>query len=224
MGDLTQRQAAKVAGFGLLFMFISGIFASSIDATSMYEKYRASSGMLRMNIVGDIMMLVFDVVAALGLYVFLKPVNKSLSMLAAWFRLIHVAIYGVVGLNLLMVLYLLSGAESLSGFSQAQLQSQTMLFLTGHEYGFKIGLVFFGFHFLVLGYLVIKSTFIPKVLGILLLVVSVGYLFNSLAGFLMPAFDDYKSIIQTVAFIPAIIAELSLCLWLLIRGGRIPKA
>ena len=74
--DISQRQAALIAGFGLLIMFISGIFASSSEATAVFDAILDSTGTLRKNIAGDLMMLVFDVVAALGLYVFLKPVIR----------------------------------------------------------------------------------------------------------------------------------------------------
>ncbi len=218
--DISQRQAALIAGFGLLFMFISGIFASSSEATAVFDAILDSTGTLRKNIAGDLMMLVFDVVAALGLYVFLKPVNKSISLLAAWFRLMHVAVYGVSIIYLFSVLDLLSGAGSLAELGTEQMHTQVLFFLKAHEFGFHIGLVFFGFHFLLLGYLIIKSVYIPKILGILLTIVAIGYLTNSFASFLMPNYTDYQTTLQWVAFIPAIIAELSLCLWLLLKGGK----
>jgi hypothetical protein len=218
--DISQRQAAKIAGFGLLFMFISGIFASASEATVVFDAVHDSIGTLRKNIAGDIMMLVFDVVAAMGLYVFLRPINNSISILAAWFRLLHVAIYGISILYLLFALDLLNGIDVLPELVTDQLHTQLMPFLKGHEYGFRIGLVFFGFHFLVLGYLVNKSDYIPKILGILLVVVAIGYFTNSFASFLMPNYGEYQTIIQRIAFIPAIIAELSLCLWLLFKGGK----
>lgn len=219
--EVTRGQAALIAGFGLLGMFLAGIIASGPQAASSFEAIIASTWRLRLNIAGDFLMLTGDVVAALGLYVFFKNINKTFSLLSALFRMTHVAIYGVMIINLCFILYLLSGAESLAAFSMEQIHSLVKMFLNGHEYGFRIGLVFFGFHFLLIGILILKSTDIPKVLAILLLIVAAGYLINSFAGFLMPHYGDFKDIIQMVVFLPAIVAELSLCFWLIIKGRKL---
>ena len=218
VNDITQRQAALIAGFGLLFMFISGYFGTSPDYQAIYDSVFDSQSKLRTNVVGDIMMLVFDVIAALGLYVYLKPVNKSISLLAAWFRLMHIAIYSASLITLILVIDLINGAESLTVANTQQLNDQVLMLLKGHEYGFRIGLVFFGFHFLILGYLVFKSGYIPQLIGALLIFAAFGYLANSFASILMPDYEEYKSIVQGVSFIPAILAELSLCLWLIWKG------
>jgi len=223
INDITQQQAARIAGFGLLLMFISGLIANGPEVPMNLDEITAQNSTLRMNMVGDVLMIVFDVVAALGLYVLLKPVNRSISLLAAWFRLMHVAIYGAVLLNLLLIVFLYSNADGLSIFSPDEVQAHAQLFVNMYEFGFLTGLVFFGFHFLILGYLIIKSEYLPKILGILLLIASVGYLINSFSAFLMPDYEEFKPIIQKVVFIPAIVAELSLCLWLLIRAKKIPE-
>ncbi len=221
--NISLRSAARVAGFGLLFMFISGIFASVADPTELFETSKTSLWKFRTNIVGDIMMLVFDVVAAAGLYFLLRPVSTIFSLLSAWFRLMHVAVYGAGIVNLLFVVALLNGGESLPQINSAQLDEQIMFFINGHDFAFKIGLVFFSFHFLILGYLILKSTYIPKFLGVLLLILGVGYLFNSMASFLMPNYTDYQWTIQLIVLGSALLGELSLCLWLLFRGNRIPE-
>ena len=218
--DLSQRQAALIAGFGLLFMFISGYFGTSPNYESILEDVFDTQAKLRSNIIGDIMMLVFDVVAALGLYAYLKPVNKSISLLAAWFRLMHVAIYGAVIFTLVLVLDLVNGIESLSAIETEQLNDQMLILLKGHEYGFRIGLVFFGFHFLLLGYLIFESAFTPRIIGALLVIAAFGYLANSFASILMNDYEKHKTLIQGASFIPAIIAELSFCLWLIAKGGK----
>lgn len=219
--DISRGQAALIGGIGLLCMFIFGIFASGPQASASFDRIIASRWVLPVNIAGDFLMLTSDIVAALGLYVFLKPINKSISLLAAWFRLIHVVLYGSVIVVLCLVLYLLTSSVSAASFSTEQLHAWVMVLLSGHEYGFRIGLMFFGFHFFLIGYLIIVSAKIPKVLGIALLIVACGYVANSFAGFLMPRYNDYQTIIQMVVFLPAMAAELSLCLWLLIRGRKI---
>jgi len=219
--DLTLSQAAKLGGFGLLFMFIFGAFASGPESTKNFNEILNATGLYRIKLTCDFMMLVCDVIAAAGIYAFLKPVNKSFSMLAAWFRLMHVAIYATVLLNLLLVFHLFSGSDALSSLGKAKTDSLAMLLLHGQEYGFLIGLLFFGFHFFMVGYLIMKSSYIPKIIGIFWLIVAVGYVSNSLLNFIIPSFEVYKTTFQTVVFIPAIVAELSFCLWLLFRGSKL---
>jgi hypothetical protein len=81
-------------------------------------------------------------------------------------------------------------------------------------------LVFFGIHLFILGYLIFKSGFIPKILGILLIVASIGYLSDSFANFLLPNYNDYKDTFLMIVVIPGIIGELSLTYWLLFKGVR----
>ena len=115
------------------------------------------------------------------------------------------------------------GAGYLAAFQPAQSDALMMLFLNAHKYGYAIGLVFFGFHCMVLGYLVLKSGFLPKILGILVLIASIGYLVDSFANVLLPNYADYESVLMLVVFVPAFVAELSLSLWLLIKGVSIER-
>jgi len=98
-----------------------------------------------------------------------------------------------------------------------------VLFLNAHSIGYAIGLVFFALSITVLGYLIYRSDYIPKLLGILLIFASLGYLTDSFANFLLPDYDNYADIFALVVFAPAFIAELSLCLWLILKGSKIPE-
>ncbi|MHC4791131.1 MAG: DUF4386 domain-containing protein [Planctomycetota bacterium] len=230
--DMSQRQAARVAGIGYLIIIIAGIFAEFFvrstlivpgDAATTANNIMASEWLFRIGIASDLVMLLFDVVVALALYVVLKPVNKSLALLAAFFRLVHAAIYGLNLLNLFFVLQFLSGADYLTVFETEQLHALILLFLNGHSIGYLIGLVFFGVHCLVLGYLILKSGYIPRILGVLLVFASLGYLTDSFANFLLPNYEAYETIFLLVVFVPAFIAELSLCLWLLLKGVNVQR-
>jgi len=219
--DLTLGQAAKLAGFGLLLMFLFGAFASGPDATQNIHEFNNASFRFRAKITCDLMMLVFDVIAAAGLYAFLKPVNKTFSQLAAWFRLAHVTIYSAALISMFLVIYLQNEASTLSGLSKDQIDNLSILLLQGQNSGFLIGLLFFGFHFFFVGYLIMKSTYVPKIIGIFWLIVAIGYVSNSLLNFVHPSFEAYKSTAQLIVFIPAIVAELSFCLWLLLKGSKL---
>jgi len=165
--------------------------------------------------------LISDAVVAWALYVLLKPVNKSLSLLMAWFRLIYIAISGFALVISLIALQLSKGADYLSVFEPGELQALIMLLLDAFANGTLIAFVFFGLHIFFLGYLIFKSSraTIPRILGVLLIVASVGYQINSFAKLLLPNLPDYVSIL----LLPAIIAEFSLILWLLLRGGKIEQ-
>ncbi len=229
IADLSPRKTARITGFGYLVIIIAGIFAEFFvrsrmvvpgDAAATANHIVASEELFRTSIVSDLIMLLSDVIVAWALYVLLKPVNKSLALLAAFFRLVHAAIYGINLLNLFFVLQLLSGNHYLGAIETDQLNALVMVFLNAHQYGYDIGLVFFGFHCLVLGYLVFMSGFFPRSLGVLLEVAGLGYLVNSFARFLITNYEVYETIFTLVVFIPAFIAELSFTLWLLLKGVK----
>ena len=233
IAELSPRKTARVAGVLYLIIIIAGIAAEFFvrqslkapgDAAATAGNIMASEGLFRLGIAGDLMMIISDVALALAFYVLLKPVSNALSLLAAFFRLTQAAILAVNLLNLFFALQLLSGAEYLTVFGVDQLQALALLFLNSHSIGYSIGMVPFAFSLLVLGYLVFKSDYFPGILGVLLIVAAAGYLIDSFAGFLLPTYDNYETIFALVVFLPAFIGELSMCLWLLIKGVKVQPA
>jgi hypothetical protein len=146
----------------------------------------------------------------------LKPVNRGLSLLAAWSRLAHAIILAVAINNLVSALYLVTGSGAPPGF-----EGQVMRLLGAFNSGWLIGLVFFGLHCLLLGYLVYRSGYLPGILGILLVVAGVGYLVDSFANFLLPNYGDYATVFLVSVAVPALLAEVPLCLWLLWKGAGV---
>jgi len=225
--NISLRQAAIIAGFGYLVIFIFGINFSFIenfivpgDAATTANNIMAAEPLFRLGIIGLIIVLIADVVVAWALYIFLKPISKSLSLLTAWFRLVYTAIFGITLLNLFIVLMLLSGANYLRVFEPNQLHALAMLFLNAYQYGFNIGYVFFGLHIFGLGYLIYKSKYIPRILGVLLMIAFVGYLIDSFASVSSPSYVNNQIAFLILVAVPAIISELSLTLWLLFKGGK----
>ena len=204
--------------FANYFVFSRLIVSGDVAATA--NNIIASEMLFRAGIVSWLIVLTLDVVVAWGLYVFLKPVNKSLSLLAAWFRLMYAAIFGTTQLILFIVLVLLSGAAYLTVFETSQLHALALLFLNGYDYGSPIGFFFFSFHLGILGYLVYKSGYIPRILGVLLIVAFFGYLIVSAGTILWP---NYPDVLTTVLTVPSAIAEIALAFWLLFKGGKIPE-
>jgi hypothetical protein len=228
--DISQRKAAIVAGVAYIIYLIPAIFANFFvferlivpgDAATTANNIIASEGLFRAGAVSWLILLAGDVVFAWAVYVFFKQVNKSLSLLAAWFRLVGIAIFGITLLNLFFILLLLSGADYLAVFGTDQLHALVLLFLNGYNYGFLIALFFFSFlNLFFLGYLVFQSGYIPRILGVLLIVASFGYLIDSVGQFLFP---NYPEIISLVVTVPNFIGETAFVVWLLIKGGKIPK-
>lgn len=230
--ELSPLVYARSAGLAYLIIITAGIFAEffvrsglivSGDAAATAGNIAASERLFRVGIAGDIVMITADIALALLLYMLLKPVSTSLSMLAAFFRLIQAAVLGANLLNLFFVVRLLSGTGNFAAFSKDQLNTLVVLFLDMHSIGYAVGLVFFGMSLIILGYLVFRSGYLPKTIGILLLAASAGYLTDSFAHVLLTNYDAYESLFSLVVFTPAFIAELSLCLWLLIKGVNLEQ-
>jgi len=226
-GDMSLRKVARIAGIGYLGVFIFATYAGFVsfgpgDSATESNKM-ANEVLFRSGIASWLIVLVADLVVAWALYYLLIPVNKSLSLLAAWFRLIFTVIAGIALLNLLIALPLSKGADYLTVFTTDQLQAQVILFLNAYWDLTIIAWVFFGLHIFFLGYLIFKSGYIPRILGVLLIIASIGYLINSFANFLFPNIADSAGILLAVTITPAIIAELALTLWLVIRGGKIEQ-
>ena len=216
IADISLRQAAIVAGIGYLLSFVGAISASLFvnigDAATT-----AATDTIMFGVLGFLIAILGDMVRAWALYVFFKPVNKSLALLSAWFMLIHDAIFGAALLNLVYGSILLSGADYLTGFGPDQLQALGSLFLDGFNYGFELGLFFFSFHLGILGYLVYKSGTIPRIISILLLAASLGYLIDSIGNLFLP---NYPEIIGQILIAPNFIGELAIIVWLVWKGGR----
>ena len=239
IADISLRKAAIVAGFGLLIMLIPAVFANFFvlqslivlgDAATTANNIMANELSFRIGICSFIIVIILDVVVAWALYVLLKSVNKSLSLLAAWFRLVYAAIFGIALANLFSVLPLLNGADYLTVFETNQLHAQVMLFLNAFDYGWSIGGVFFGLHLLFLGYLVFKSGYIlfksgyiPRILGVFLIVGGLAYLINEFANFLLANYADYEAILLMAVAVPSMIGEIGLAVWLLIKGVKVPE-
>ena len=154
-----------------------------------------------------------DAAVAALLYLLLRPVNNTVALVAAAFRLTQTAVLALNLLNQHAALLLLTGA-SYSPLEPEQRNALAYLMMERHSHGYDLGLLFFGIHCLLIGYLILKSTFLPKVLGLLLMAASFAYLVGSYVHFLAPA------LVPTVApiYAVAIVAEVGLCGWLLVRG------
>ncbi len=224
------KNTARIAG--LLYLLIAVLAPFSIlyvpstlivpgDAATTASNIVASGGLFRLGIVGDSVVILLEIVLVAVLYVLLRPVNKTLALVAVLARLAMAVVMAVNVFNSLGVLLLLSDAKYLTVFEPGQLHALVLLFLNLHDSGVYIWQVIFGFQFLVLGYLVFKSGFFPRILGILLMVACLGYLMDSI-GILFPI-SGALSIVSSVLLAAGVVGELSFVLWLLIKGVNVEQ-
>jgi hypothetical protein len=224
------RFNARFAGCLYLLIILGGLFAPFAVAPSGMMLGDAALptvakilGEEKLYIMGGVVQLLVytcDIGVALIFYEILKPVHRNLALVAAWFRLIFVAIASANILNHFAPAILLKGAQYQSALSPGQLQALALIFIRLRTYGFDIALVFFGFHCLFAGYLFFKSTFFPRVLGLALAIGGMGYIANITA-------TAIPSTIATHLFpyvmLPAGVAEILLTLWLIVVGVNVPK-
>jgi hypothetical protein len=175
----------------------------------------ASEGLFRLGIVSDSLVFLIEIVVVVMLYVLLKPVSKTLSLVAAFSRLAMTVVQGINLLNHLIPLLLLSGAGYLTVFEPDQLHALVSLFLDAFVYGSHIWGLFFALHLFFLGYLVYRSGYIPRILGVLLVVSSLCYLVQSFGNILFP---KYEEILALVGWFSSI--EVAFPLWLVIKGVK----
>ena len=156
----------KVAGYSYLLIFLFGIFANFFVIESMVvpgnaaettKNIIANESLYRIGIFSFVLMVIFDALVAWALYILLKPVNKNVSLLAAWLRVINCSIFGIALYSLINVLHLISSAEYLAAIEISWIELQIMLSINSFNSVWLIGLVFFGVHLSVLGYLIYKS-------------------------------------------------------------------
>ncbi len=220
----THQKVAKIAGIAYLLVIIFGSFSelfvrSSLivpgDATATAQHIRAAEGLYRIGFISDMVMIMCYLILGLLFYLMLKKVYKNLALLMLSLNLVGVPIMALNMLNYFMVLVLLGGADYLKVFDVAQINALTLLFLEFHKYGYAIAAISFGSWLFPLGYLFFKSGYVPKFVGILVMISSLGFLIDFLSQFLFPNTIATLSLIAGVLESPG---ELILCLWLLFKG------
>ena len=221
--DIHQRNAALISGISIVIMTLAAIVATDLtigklfvadDAVETWKNIVKSKSLFRLGIISWLLVLVADVFAAWGLYIFFKPVNKNLSLLMAWFRLVYVAILGASLMNLIYVQPMISGADNFSSFGVVQLQLQSFFYINAFYDFWAFGLIVFGLHILFLGWLVLKSGFRINILGMLLILAFFGYTVTNGSNLFFPQYENIMYYVGLIFFIP-MISEVALGIWLL---------
>lgn len=223
------KRTARAAGLLYLAIFIlvplsflvgrSGVPAAG-DAAETVAGIVATESLFRIGMAVETLVFFVEIVLAAILYVLLRPVNQPLSLAAAFARLAEAIVQGVNLITSALILLLVGGASYLTAFEPDQLAALAMLFLDANAFVILLWGLFFGFHLLLLGYLVYKSGFWPRVLGILLMLGSLGYLTQSYGHIVVPQYD---SLLSTVVMVLAVPGELAFAVWLLWKGVDVER-
>lgn len=221
--DSLEQRIARLAGLLYLVIITCGIWSEGVaraslvvpgDAAATAGNIQASTGLFRMALAADTLMLLCDVALAVLLYLLFRPVGRTLALMAMAFRLVQSAVLGMNLLNHAAALLVLDRTAPGAVFLPDQGNALALLFLELHSHGYDAGLLFFGVNCLLIGWLIIRSQQFPALLGPLIAGAGVVYLTGSYLRFLAPDMAD--------AFAPAyllpLIAETSFCLWLIVRG------
>lgn len=222
------KKTVGITRFLYLIMTICGLFSLLYipskfviysDAALTASNIKASEGLFRLGIVSDAIVFLLEIIVPIVFYLVFKSVNKTISLIAAVFRLAMAVIQGFNVLNHLVVLLILNGTGYLGVFEPKQLNALVVLFLNIHNQGFYIWQAFFGIHCLLLGYLIYKSDYLPKILGVLLALSGVGYLSDTFGNFL---WQDYKATFGWIVMGLAC-GELAFTIWFLVKGFDLSK-
>ena len=221
---------ARTAGFLYLLVVLGAVFAPfSVVPSGMMRGDAALPAIARILasrpsyvLGGAVQLMVFacDIAVALILYELLKPVSRGLALLAAFFRLVFAAVASANVLNHFAPLLLLDGAGQPGAFTPDQLQALALVVIRLRTVGFDIALFFFGLHCIVVGYLLFRSTYFPRNLGLLLAIGGLGYVANIFAN-AIPVVIGTK--LFPYVMLPGGVAEIWLTLQLIFVGVDVPK-
>ena len=219
------RKTARIAGLWYLLAGLPAPFSlvyipSKLivpgDATATANNILASETLFRIGIVGNLISQIGFIFASLALYQLLKSVNKNVAVLMVILNLISIPIVMLNELTQFGVLQLLSGAHYLTVFTADQIHALALLFLDMRELGVSIAQIFWGLWLFPMGYLVFKSGFLPRIIGVLLMIGCVGYVLQSFTTFFFPNLE--VSFVLLTSW-----GELFFTLWLLIRGVNVEQ-
>lgn len=227
--EMSPSAYARFAGVLYLVITVAAIFAHMViqeqfivagDAAATAANIAANETTFRLGTVGsELIILLSEIVLAVVLYVLLKPVSKTLSLVAAVSRLAMTTIHGLNLLNYYFVFQLLNGGSIATAFSPDQVNALVTLFLDAHSIGFTIGIAFLVPHVLVLGYLIVQSGYFPKVLGFLFIAAGFGYLFDSIGLLLVSGYTTTPGLVAAVIAL----AEIAFPVWLLVKGVNMDR-
>ncbi len=218
-------KAARIAGALYLLLVVTGVFTVIYvprtlyvpgNATATASNILAHETLFRLGIVDGIISTVIFIFLVMALYHLLSGVDKKHASLMVALVLVSVAVGLVDVVNNVAALVLVRGADFLAVFDKPQRDALAMLFL-GLDGQVLVNQVFWGLWLFPFGLLVMRSGFLPRILGVWLIINGFAYLTISFTGLLLP---QYQKMVSSIAF-PALLGEVAIMLWLLIKGAKV---
>ncbi|MGE0772642.1 MAG: DUF4386 domain-containing protein [Cyclobacteriaceae bacterium] len=222
--DVSPQTYARTGGVLYLMIIILGIFYELVvrnsilipgDSMATMASLKQHEFLWRLGIVAEFMSSIVSIGLILIMYRLTQLVNKDLAMLAAFFNLAGVTIQTGYIIQLIEALFPIGASSYLQAFTPEQLSAMISLSTKSHLFGFGIALLMFAPYFLLTGYLIYKSVYLPKFVGVLYMISGAGYLVNSVFLILAPQFSG---MVFMIIVLPVFIGEMSLSLILLIKG------
>lgn len=223
------KKMGRLAGLLFLILVITGVFAEFFvrqklyvldDSAATTQNIIDNQWLFRLGFVSDLVMSTMFFIYGYVLYLIFKSVNKHISLFLLLCAVISVAMFCQNSLNQFAALELLTKPHYSEAFRAEQLQALSLFFQNIHIKGYYVNQIFFGLYLFPLGYMIIKSGLVPKIIGVFLILGFIGDMIDFVVYFLFPNAD---SVVLDNITIPADIGEISLCLWLLIMGVRSQK-
>jgi len=217
---------ARVAGVLFLLSMVGGFFGElyapsrlivSADAAATAKNIVVSNWLFRVGFASYLVEAVCDIALSLIIYVLLRPVQKNLALLAAFFGLVSTAVFAVAELFYFAPSLILGGADYLKSFSPDQLNALALLSLKMYGLGGGIFMAFYGLATGVRGYLIYRSGYLPKTLGVLMALAGLGFITNNFVLVLSPAYAS------DLLLLPMFLAGVSMTVWLLVKGVDVRK-
>jgi len=227
-GDITSispRRAARIAGAAYVLIFLLAIFANfmvrqglvdSGDPTATVSNIADSIGLFRLGMVAFLAIFVLDVVVAWALHMVFRSVNRDLSLVTVWMRLVYTVLLGAALVFFFQVVALVGSAEYVASLGSASLEAHVMLALESFDAAWLVGLAAFGVHLALLGVLVVRSGLASRWLAYLLMVAGVAYVIDTVAHAALTNYADIASVFLVMVALPSMIGEGWLGLWLLL--------
>jgi len=227
--DRSQPAAVKVAGFMLLFCFlvpslnwalVLSKFIVAENAIATAKNIMANDLLFRIGITVELVMSVGLVVLAIALYTILKPVNKSLALLALGLKLTEAAIAAVIVLVFFIALQFINGQAHLTAFTTEQMQTSVGFLFNKHTVLYSVPMVFLGLDMMIFFYLFLKSKYIPKLLAAFGILSFALIFFHAMGNILTPEYAALP-VIEIICYTPSCLLEIIMGIWLLVKGVNI---
>ena len=232
MKEKNVKNIALITGVAYALVFVISIIGNGFYLEKVLEKgnwlltYQnilENPLVFRIGISSWFLVIICDVIVAWGAYILFRSTNKELALLTAWMRIIFAAIYAIGFLQLFELSTFIHDNDYIDFFNQSQLVIQTMLSMKQYANYVNLSFLFFGIHIGLLAYLILQSKLISKLIGYALVIACIGYLINSFGSFLSKDFANNQYLFIAFVAIPAIISELSLTIFLIVKNKKISQ-